>query len=161
MKRQQVSARFYKILEVRNMNSELIKTYYKKENGYHPFFIQEHWQVAQLNFMPIFSFTTIDRVERHRHTDEIFVLTKGTAVLIAAVIQATYISFECIQMQQGITYNVPANTWHTIAMSEDAEVIIVEKSNTHLDDCLYYLLSKSDREKLKDQILCSIETTIF
>jgi hypothetical protein len=136
------------------MYTELIETYYKDENGYHPFFIREHWQVAQLNFMPIFSFTAIERVECHRHTDEIFVLTKGMAVLISATIENSYVSFECIRMKQGVTYNVPANTWHTIAMREDAEVIIVEKSNTHLNDCHYYSLSESDEEKLKNQILC-------
>ena len=38
------------------MNNGLIETYHTKENGYHPFFIREHWQVAQLNYLPYLSF---------------------------------------------------------------------------------------------------------
>jgi hypothetical protein len=135
------------------MNMQLIETYYAKEHGYHPFFIREHWQVAQLNYMPDLSFSTIERLEQHQHTDEIFVLTKGIAILIAAVIKNNYVSFECTRMQRGVTYNIPVNTWHTIAMDLDAEIMIVEKSNTHLSDCHYYPLSEPDKDKLKDQIL--------
>ncbi|MDH7463191.1 hypothetical protein QEG73_17975 [Chitinophagaceae bacterium 26-R-25] len=135
------------------MNKGLIETYYAKENGYHPFFIREHWQVAQLNYLPSLAFTGIERVERHKHTDEIFVLTKGKAVLIGAVVDNKQTDFECILMKQGVTYNIPGNAWHMIAMSEDAEVIIVEKSNTHLNDVTYHYLTDMDRFKLKLQIL--------
>jgi mannose-6-phosphate isomerase-like protein (cupin superfamily) len=135
------------------MHKELIETYYTKENGYHPFFIRKHWQVAQLNYLPALSFETIERLDLHQHTDEIFVLTKGTAVLIAAVIQYSWVNFKCILMQPGVIYNIPINTWHNIAMDKNAEIMIVEKSNTHLGDCLYYPLTQPDKDKLKDQIL--------
>ena len=135
------------------MHTKLIENYYTNENGYHPFFIRDHWQVAQLNYLPAYSYTSIERLDLHEHTDEIFVLTKGTAVLIAAAIENERVSFECIRMQQGVTYNIPVNTWHNIAMDEDAEVIIVEKSNTHLGDCLYYPLSETSKSELKNQIL--------
>lgn len=135
------------------MNNGLIETYHTKENGYHPFFIREHWQVAQLNYLPYLSFTTIERLDLHQHTDEIFVLTKGKAVLIAAAIENDQVNFECIFMEPGVTYNIPINTWHNIAMDEAAEIIIVEKSNTHLGDCLYYPLNAMDKRRLKDQIL--------
>ena len=132
--------------------NELIETYYTKENGYHPFFIREHWQVAQLNYLSWLSFTTIDRLELHQHTDEIFVLTKGRALLIAANIMNHQVSFECKLMEPGVTYNIPANTWHTIAMDEAAGIMIVEKSNTHVGDCHYYPLNELDKRRLKDQI---------
>lgn len=135
------------------MIAKLIETYYENENGYHPFFIRDHWQVAQLNYLPYLSFTTIDRIERHQHTDEIFVLMKGRAVLIAATVENNQACFECILMQPGVTYNIPANTWHTIAMDEAAEIIIVEKSNTHLRDVTYYPLLEPDQYSLKEQIL--------
>jgi hypothetical protein len=135
------------------MKDKLIESFYEKENGYFPFFIREHWQVAQLNYLPYLSFTTIDKLEQHQQTDEIFVLTKGMAVLIAATIDSNGLSFECTRMKHGVTYNIPASAWHTIAMDEAAEVIIVEKSNTHLNDCTYYPLMESDQQKLKEQIL--------
>ncbi|HEX5153190.1 MAG TPA: hypothetical protein VFW07_17185 [Parafilimonas sp.] len=135
------------------MNNGLIETYYTKENGYHPFFIREHWQVAQLNYLPHLSFTTIEGLDPHEHTDEIFVLTKGNAVLIAAAIENDKVSFECVVMKPGVTYNIPGNTWHNIAMDKVAGMMIVEKSNTHLGDLHYYPLSESDKENLKNQIL--------
>ena len=135
------------------MNTNLIETYYTKENGYHPFFIREHWQVAQLNFMTRLSFISIDRLDLHQHTDEIFVLTRGKAVLIAGFIGNNQVHFECVLMNPGVPYNIPVNTWHTIAMDENAQVIITEKSNTHLGDCLYYNLTDTDRGRLKNKIL--------
>jgi hypothetical protein len=143
------------------MNAPLIETYYARENGYHPFFIREHWQVAQLNYLPYLSFTSIDKVEKHEHTDEIFVLTKGKAVLIAAALEQQEVRFECILMQTGVTYNIPINAWHSIAMSEDAEVIIVEKSNTHLNDVVYHQLQETDKQQLKEQILQLVQENIL
>lgn len=135
------------------MNKGLIETYYTKENGYHPFFIREHWQVAQLNYLPTHTFTTIEKLDLHQHTDEIFVLTKGRAVLISAAIENDIVSFQCVLMMQGVIYNIPVNTWHNIAMDKDAELIIVEKSNTHLNDFMYHPLTELDKEKLKNQIV--------
>jgi hypothetical protein len=134
------------------MNTNLIETYYTKENGYHPFFIRQYWQVAQLNYLPALSFTTIERLDLHQHTDEIFVLTKGSAVLIAAAIENNKVNFNCTRMECGVIYNIPVNTWHNIAMDEDAEIIIMEKSNTHFDDWLCFELSETDRDRLKNQI---------
>lgn len=133
--------------------SNLIEKYYTEENGYHPFFIREQWQVAQLNYLPSLGFTSIEQVERHELTDEIFVLTKGQAVLIGATIEQEQVSFECVLMEQGVTYNIPVNCWHMIAMSEDAQVIIVEKNNTHLGDVFYYPLSNEDKQLLKSTIV--------
>lgn len=133
--------------------NNLIEKYYKQEHGYHPFFIREQWQVAQLNYLPSLCFTCIEQVERHALTDEIFVLTKGQAVLIGATIEQDQVSFECVQMEQGVTYNIPVNCWHAIAMGEDAQVIIVEKNNTHLGDVFYYTLSNQDKQLLKNTIM--------
>ena len=135
------------------MTTGVIESYYKRESGFHPFFIREHWQVAQLNYLPRLDFTAIDRVEQHQQTDEVFVLTKGASILIAAKIENNAVHFDCTRMQQGVTYNVPVNAWHAIAISEDGEVIIVEKSNTHLNDVNYFFLSENDKENLKEQIL--------
>ncbi|WP_290712428.1 hypothetical protein [Flavihumibacter sp. CACIAM 22H1] len=139
--------------EIKQMD-KLIETYYTAEQGYHPFLITKDWQVAQLNFMPEQSFSNIVKLDLHAQTDEVFVLTKGLAVLIAGVLAGERISFHCIKMQVGVTYNIPANTWHNIAMDTAAQVIIAEKSNTHLGDFIYHPLSASQiielQEKIKD-----------
>ena len=48
------------------MNTKLIERYYTNENGYHPFFVREHWQVAQLNYLPVYSYTMIERLDLHQ-----------------------------------------------------------------------------------------------
>ncbi|MDH7461733.1 hypothetical protein QEG73_10605 [Chitinophagaceae bacterium 26-R-25] len=73
--------------------------------------------------------------------------------MIDAVVDNSQMDIECILTKQGVTYNIPVNAWHTIAMSEDAEVIIAEKSNIHLNDVTYHYLMEMDMRKLKDQIL--------
>ena len=53
-------------------------------------------------------------------------------------------------MKIGVTYNIPVNLWHNIAMDQDTEIIIVEKSNTHLADFVYRKLSKKERDCLNN-----------
>lgn len=134
------------------MNNELIETYYHEGPGYNPFFIRDNWQVAQLNFMPEQGLDSIVKMDMHLQTDEVFVLTKGTAVLIGAVIENDAFSFQLIKMKIGVTYNIPSKLWHNIAMDSDAEIIIVEKSNTHLGDFIYRELSDKEKEYLKKAI---------
>ena len=132
------------------MENKLIETYYHEGIGYNPFIIRDNWQVAQLNFMPEQGLDSIRKMDMHLETDEIFVLTKGTAVLIGAVLEKEEFKFELVKMKIGVTYNIPVNLWHNIAIDQDAEVIIVEKSNTHLGDFVYRELSKKERDYLNN-----------
>lgn len=134
------------------MNTPLIETYFHHGTGYNPFFIQEHWQVAQLNFMDEQGLYAIQKMDMHVQTDEVFILTKGTAVLIAGELQQNKFTFELIKMKAGTTYNIRANLWHNIAMDTDAQVIIVEKSNTHLGDFIFRSLSIEEQEDLNNAI---------
>ncbi|MEE9361686.1 MAG: hypothetical protein V3U92_03735 [Cellulophaga sp.] len=127
----------------------MLETYYVKEKGYHPFLITEGWQVAQLNFTEEQHIDNIFRVDAHHKTDEVFVLLKGKAVLILAKIKDGNPIFEVELMKPKITYNIPQNTWHNIAMEKGSEVLIVEKSNTHLNDCSYFDLTQNKINELK------------
>lgn len=134
------------------MNKSAIETYYHEGEGYNPFFITDHWQVAQLNYLPELGMQAIKKMEMHAATDEIFILTKGTAILIIGIKEKDEFNFELVKMKIGVTYNIPINAWHGIAMHTDAEVIIVEKSNTHLGDVSYQNLSTAEQEKLNKAI---------
>lgn len=134
------------------MNTPLIETYFHPGSGYNPFFIKEHWQVAQLNFMDEQGLYAIQKMDMHLQTDEVFILTKGTAVLIAGELLQNKFAFELIKMKAGTTYNIRANLWHNIAMDTDAQVIIVEKSNTHLGDFIFRSLSIEEQENLNNAI---------
>lgn len=134
------------------MKKHLIETYYHKGAGYNPFFIKDTWQVAQLNFTDEQGLYSLKKMDKHLQTDEVFVLIKGTAVLIGANLENEEFDFQLEKMKIGVTYNIPVNLWHNIAMDKDAEVIIIEKSNTHLGDFVYKELSKKDSESLQNAI---------
>lgn len=130
------------------MKNTLIETYSHDGEGYNPFLIRAGWQVAQLNYMPEQAPGGIVKMDKHLQTDEVFILLKGQAILIAATQTAAGFSFTGLKMQPGITYNIPVNTWHNIAMDEMAQVIIVEKNDTHLGDFIYQPLTSGEKEAL-------------
>jgi len=136
----------------------MIETYEYKGDGYDPFLIRDGWQVAQLNHMEAQDLEGIVKIDKHLLTDEVFVLVRGTAVLIAATAnEGGDPDFTCVKMQQGITYNIPANTWHNIAMDRDASVIIVERNGTHLGDYVYMPLTAGEQGRLKKAIKTVLE----
>jgi mannose-6-phosphate isomerase-like protein (cupin superfamily) len=129
----------------------MIEKYIHEGIGYNPIFIRDGWQVAKLNPLPGHGLNEIDKLEVHHTTDEIFILIHGIAVLIAADIEDE-IQFETLRMQPGVIYNIPKKQWHNIAMENGAELIIVEKDNTHLRDCTYKSLNQKQQNELKQLI---------
>lgn len=130
----------------------MIESYKIKENGYHPFLISDGWQVAQLNFLEEQHINNINKIDAHHQTDEVFVLLKGKAVLILASIKDGEPIFEVELMKPRITYNIKKNEWHNIAMEKGSKVLIVEKSNTHLNDFSYMDLSPNKIAELKTMV---------
>jgi mannose-6-phosphate isomerase-like protein (cupin superfamily) len=142
------------MIPVKKINNmpQLIETYLHEGEGYNPFFIKDDWQVAQLNYVKEQDPEHIIKMDMHLLTDEIFILLKGNAVLIGAFEREGVLIFECKKMLAGITYNIPVNTWHNVAMERKASMIIVEKSNTHLGDFVYRKLNREEEEALREQI---------
>lgn len=132
--------------------NQLIEEYIHKADGYHPFLIRNNWQVAQLNYEKKQGFDDIEKIDIHFHTDEVFILLEGQVVLIAAGKDGDRLSFRTVKMEKGITYNIPKNTWHNIAMSQDAKVIIVEDANTHLGDFEFYYMNSEQKKELYQKV---------
>jgi len=139
------------------MIEKLIEQYKYNGVGYNPYLIKDEWQVAKLNPLPGHGIDEINFIETHYDTDEAFILLKGTAVLIAADRSVSLITFEVLNMKQGVTYNLPKGVWHNIAMKNDAELIIVEKSNTHVNDCTYLNLNKDQQKELHALVIESLK----
>ena len=127
----------------------MIETYDIKEEGYDPFLIREGWQVAQLNYSEDQHISNIGKIEVHRQTDEVFVLLKGKSILITVDLINGEPTFKADIMKPHITYNIPQNVWHNIAMEKGSEVLIVEKSNTHLNDVEYFHLTEKQIVELR------------
>ena len=128
---------------------KLIEQYQISDKGYHPFLIRDGWQVAQLNYMPEQEIGNIVKLDIHHLTDEVFILLNGKAVLIGAEINGNDVNFEVELMKPNITYNIPVGTWHNIAMSKDCEIIIVEKSDTHIADFEFFPLSDEKKNEME------------
>ncbi|MBR5385543.1 MAG: hypothetical protein IK143_06760 [Bacteroidales bacterium] len=130
---------------------KLIQSYRYDAPGYDPTFISDGWQAAFLNYAPAEALESIVKLDIHHETDEVFVLLRGHAVLIAATIDGK-ISYDLVDMVPGVIYNIPRETWHKIAMSQGSSVCIVEKSNTHISDFDFYDLSPSQRKELQEAV---------
>lgn len=142
------------------MSMDKISTYEYKGKGYNPYLIDKDWQIAQLNYVEGQGFYDLIKVEKHVLTDEAFILNKGNAVLIAAEITGDEVTFELEVMSSGVVYNIPKGVWHNIGLSEDAELFIVENSNTHQKDVTYSSLSENQCKELNRLIkeaLCDIK----
>jgi len=131
----------------------MIESYRHDEQGYNPFLIRPGWQVAKLNYVAEHGLDDITDIEVHMETDEVFILLEGTGILIDGRIEGDNVALSYIKMEKGTVYNVPAGVWHNIAMSRDAEIIIVEKDNTHHNDVKHFALSDSQKKEAYKEIL--------
>lgn len=96
-------------------------------------------------------------MEVHYSTDEVFVVLKGAAVLIASEGMAHGFGFKTVRMLERVVYNIPKGVWHSIVMKEDAEVLIVEDANTHLGNYELSELSSEQQKELKMAIKSLID----
>ena len=84
----------------------------------------EGWKIGFLRYSERFSKFGV--LEKHLETDEAFILLEGEAVL--------YEEFVAHKMEKCKVYNIEKGKWHHITVSKDATVIVVENSNTSLNN---------------------------
>lgn len=117
-----------------------------KDQGYSPLVFSHDWQVALLNWEPIFDVEKMGEIERHIRSDEVFVLVKGRAVLFTIGKDGVAVS----EMVPGAVYNVTAGSWHNIVSTRDASWVIVENRGTHLADTETRELSAREKSEIID-----------
>lgn len=114
--------------------------------GYMPQVDFGAWRVAILNLVE--APEKIAQVERHNDTDEIFVLTRGRAVLFVGDGAIRPDSLQAQVMEQDVIYNVKQAIWHTVVMSADASILIVENRDTSEANSDYALLTSAERQAI-------------
>lgn len=97
------------------------------------------WQIGMIRYSDVLKKATKERLEKHELTDEAFVLLKGKASIYVGI------ELEKTEMKTGFVYNIPQNVWHTITLSEDACVIVMENIKTEIHDKI--LLTQHKKEK--------------
>ena len=84
----------------------------------------EGWKIGMLRYGERFS--DYKTRERHLKTDEVFILLEGEATI--------YEEDKSYEMEKGKVYNVKKGLWHHIVVSEDATVLVVENSDTSMEN---------------------------
>lgn len=103
------------------------------------------WIVALMNQSPRFDLSGWGVVERHPHTDEVFVLLKGQSVLFVESGDGV----ELIEMVPGVVYNVLRGTYHNVIGTRDVQWLIVEGADDPASPTEYRPLSQEEREALQ------------
>ena len=107
------------------------------------------WRVAILNYLDEIHPKRIDFMERLDETDEVFILLQGQAVLFLGEGDANHIDAIHSQvMDPGKIYNVKQSVWHTVVLSREGSVLIVENRNTSDDNSQYVSLDREQRSTI-------------
>jgi ureidoglycolate hydrolase len=114
--------------------------------GYKPLVDYGEWRVAVLRYIDEIQPDRIKEMERHTETDEVFVLFHGNGVLLVGGSGSQVDAIYPQVMEYGKLYNVKRNVWHTILLSRDASVLLVENRNTSKINSEYFSLTSEQRE---------------
>ncbi len=120
--------------------------------GYRPVLDFSGWRVAMLRHGPGLTAASLSRVERHRETNEVFILTAGCADLIIGDGDAIPTAPVVVSMQPNVAYNIRQAVWHHVVMSPDAHIILVERSDTSRANSDYHPLTPADVARLQAQL---------
>ena len=124
--------------------------------GFRPLVDYGAWRVAILNYCDNLRPENIDAMQRHKATDEVFVLLRGRCILFVGEGDDHSIAVIHKQpMAPRTIYNVKKAVWHTHTLSSEAMVLVVENRDTTYDNSPFCPLTAMQRkticEKAADQ----------
>jgi ureidoglycolate hydrolase len=127
------------------MDRKLLEIHEFNGFGYKPLIDYGAWRVAILRYIDELIPERIEQVERHNETDEVFVLLAGQAVLFMGEGETNVVELHTQVMEPGKLYNVKRGAWHTVVMSRDTSILLVENFDTSSKNSDYAPLSKDLR----------------
>lgn len=127
--------------------------YENDEPGFTKAYNNGTWAMGVKNFKPLNDINTINQIERHLKTDEIFVPVVGeTTLVIATELDGKFV-FEATKLENGKFYCVKQGLWHNAVMSPDAKVVLVEMPDTSPDNSEFLDLSKEETISFRNSAL--------
>jgi len=124
-----------------------VEVFFWDEQGYKPFVYFNDWQTAILNWEPLFDPQNLGVIEQHKHTDEVFVLLTGKAILFTITPLGEITTHD---MVPGAIYNVKQGVWHNLISTKSAKWIIVESRDTDKTDTSTRQLLETEKEEIKN-----------
>jgi len=118
--------------------------------GFKPLIFFDNWRVAILRYLDDLQPDRIDSMERHIETDEVFVLLRGRGTLLLGGSGTKCEGVLSQPMEIGRIYNVKRFAWHTVLLSSDASVLLVENHDTDQHNSEYDRLSMEQRAKIME-----------
>jgi hypothetical protein len=112
------------------MDEALLEVSEYTGKGFQPLVYFGTWRVAVLNYLDELRPENQKSVERHTETDEVFILMKGTGTLFLGKGDKGPEALYPQVMDVGKIYNVKKDIWHTVVLSPDASVLLVENGDT-------------------------------
>ncbi len=121
--------------------------------GYRPVIDYESWRVAVLNSIDELLPRNISKMQKHRESDEVFVLLRGQCLLYIGEGEVEgedegkkeITQIKAQKMEPFSIYNIKKDTWHTHTLSKDAMVLIVENRDTTDLNSPQIVLTESQR----------------
>lgn len=124
------------------MDESLLEIREYQGEGFQPLIFFNGWRVAVLNYIDEIRPERNNKMERHLETDEVFVLVRGRGILLIGGNGPEVDGVYPQTMEAGKIYNVRRNTWHTVLLSRDASVVLVEEGDTGEQNSEYQALSE-------------------
>lgn len=118
--------------------------------GYQPLIDFGAWRVAILRYLDDIHPERNNSMERHTQTDEVFVLVQGQGMLILGGNDANVNEIDSQMLECGVIYNVKRNAWHTILLSRNAKVLLVENQDTGSHNSEYCQLSSEQQNLIRE-----------
>ncbi len=115
-------------------------------------FENEKWMVGIKNWKPANDLSGIDCLERHNETDELFVLLAGRCTLLYANEETGKLKIDAVEMEPMKVYNIPATLWHNTVTQKDTKLILVEDSNTGMQNSDVLPLDAAQLQTVKSLI---------
>ena len=120
--------------------------------GFQPVLDFEGWRVAMKRYGDGTQPTKFHSVDRHNETNEVFILTAGQAEMLLMEDGNPPTQFHLFPMELNVAYSVQQRAWHHVFMSEDAHIVVFERSNTTREN--------SDHAELDSQTIAEIRARV-
>lgn len=107
-----------------------LEIYTHTERGFKPMVNFGSWRTAFSNGPSTYERKEIRSLSRHLETDEVFVLIRGSCLLVTAGNGDAPAELTKTWMETGKMYNVTRGTWHSSIQLPGTTVMVVENSDT-------------------------------
>lgn len=116
--------------------------------GFQPLIDYDKWRVAMLRYSEELLPERLFAMQRHNETDEVFVLLEGRCILFLGDRKDTITSITAVDMVPRKLYNVRRGVWHNHTLSREASVLVVENSDTTVQNSPRMLLNDNQRSRI-------------